>query len=175
MEKGEGTSFENPAFDPDDWNYYENEDANETNPFIPYNASTPNGKEEIPMQTMQNEKSGMPKTSYAETPFTGAQALSAQAWVAANDLFPDMSSSELEFSYSSKGKLQVKMFGAGKKTYNVFTKNMRTGRDQINPSLSREIKTALVASKYEKVQQTTYEKRKEIKEKQYEGREKNKK
>jgi len=175
MEKGEGTSFENPAFDPDDWNYYENEDANETNPFIPYNASTPNGKEEIPMQTMQNEKSGMPKTSYAETPFTGAQALSAQAWVAANDLFLDMSSSELEFSYSSKGKLQVKMFGPGKKTYNVFTKNMRTGRDQINPSLSKEIKTALVASKYEKVQQTTYEKRKEIKEKQYEGREKNKK
>jgi len=82
----------------------------------------------------------LPETSYAESSFTGAQTLCEQAWVAAKDLFPDMSSSELEVSYSSKGKLQVKMFGAGKKTYDVFTKNQRTGKDQINPSLSKEIK-----------------------------------
>ena len=67
------------------------------------------------------------------------------------------------------------MFGAGKKTYDLFTKNKRTGRDQINPNLSKEIKTALGDSKYEKVWQTVYEKRKELKEKQYEEREKNKK
>jgi len=178
MAEGEGTSFENPAFDPDGWDYDdddESKDANETIPFIPYNASTPNGVEEIPMKTMQNEKSGMPETSYAETPFTGAQTLSEQAWVAAKDLFPDMSSSELEVSYSSKGKLQVKMFGAGKKTYDLLTKEKSTGRDRINPNLSKEIKTALGASKYEKVRQTIYEKRKELKEKQYEEREKNKK
>ena len=54
-----------------------------------------------------------------------------------------MSSSELEVSYSSKGKLQVKMFGAGKETYDLFTKNRKTGRDQINPNLSKEIKDAL--------------------------------
>jgi len=104
------------------------------------------------MQTMQNEKSGMSETSYAETPFTGAQALSEHVWVAAKDLFPDMSSSELEVSYSSKNKLQVKMFGAGKKTYDLFTKD-KTGRDQINPKLSKEIKKALRASKYEQDQQ----------------------
>jgi len=126
------------------------------------------------MQTRQNEKSGRPKTSYAETPFTGTQALSEQAWVAAKDIFPDMSSSELEVSYSSKGKLQVKMFGAGKKTYDMFTKDKSTGKDRINPNLSKEIKNALGASKYERVRQTIYEKRKELKEKQYEASQKEK-
>jgi len=174
--EGEGTSFENPTYDPygldDDDD--EGRDANETTPFFPENSSTPHGKEEIPMQTMQHEKSGLSETSYAETPFTGAQALSEQAWVAAKDIFREMSSSELEVSYSSKGKLQVKMFGAGKKTYDLFTKNRRTGKDQINPNLSKEIKDALGPSKYEKVRQTIYEKRKELKEKQYEASQKEK-
>ena len=84
-----------------------------------------------------------------------------------------MSSSELEVSYSSKGKLQVKMFGAGKKTYDLLTKDKSTGRDRINPNLSKEIKTALGVSKFERGQQTIYEKEKELKEKQYEEKEKN--
>ena len=54
---------------------------------------------------------------------------------------------------------------------------MRTGKYQINPNLSEEIKDALRPSKYEKVQETVYKKRKELKEKQYEAsqKEKNKK
>jgi len=119
MAEGEGTSFENPAYDPyglGDDDDDEGGDANETTPFIPGESSTPNGKEQgIPMQTMQRKKSGLPATSYAETSFTSAHTLSEQAWVAAKDIYPDMRSSELEVSYSSKGKLQVKKFGAGKK------------------------------------------------------------
>ena len=57
----------------------------------------------------------------------------------------------------------------------LFTKNRRTGRDQINPNLLQEIKKALGPSKYETVQQTVYEKRKELKEKQYEASQKEKK
>jgi len=126
MAEREGTSFENPAYDPyglgeDDDD--EGKDANERTPFIPGESSTPHGKEqEIPMQTMQHEKSGLPATSYAEASFTGAQTLSEQAWVATKDIYPDMSSSELEVSYSSKGKLQVKMFGAGKKRMTCLPK-----------------------------------------------------
>jgi len=180
MAEGEGTSFENSAYDPyglGDDDDDESRDANKTTPFFPENSSMPHGKEEIPMQTMQTEKSGLPATSYAETSFTGAQTLSEQAWVATKDIYPDMSSSKLEVSYSSKGKLQVKMFGAGKKTYDLFTKNRRTGKDQINRNLSKERKDALGPSKYKKVQQTVYEKLKELKEKQYEAsqKEKNKK
>ena len=111
------------------------------------------------MQTMQHEKSGLPATSYIETSF-GAPTLSQQAWVAAKDLFPKISSSKLEVSYNAKGRLQVKMFGAGKKLYYLATTEKETGGEQINKSLPKEIKTALGQSKYEKVQQTIYEKQK---------------
>jgi len=60
------------------------------------------------------------------------------------------------------------MFVAGKKLYNVMTTEKSAGLDQINKNLPKEIKTPLGASTYEKVQHTIYEKRKELKEKQYE-------
>ena len=45
------------------------QDPNETTNFWPGFASTPAPSgEEIPMQTMQHEKSGLPDTSYVETP-----------------------------------------------------------------------------------------------------------
>jgi len=110
------------------------------------------------MKTRTHEKSGLP--SYAETSFTGAQSLNEQAWLATKELFPKMSSSEIEVSYSKKGK----MFGAGKKTYDLFTQDRSTGIHRINPNLSKEIKTALGDSKYEVVQRPIYEKRKELRE-----------
>ena len=171
-----GTSFENPGYDPSDWDDNvaddgESKDADETNPFIPDSESKPGTcGEGIPMKTRTHEKSGLP--CYAETSFTGAQSLSEQAWLATKELFPKMSSSEIEVSYSKKGKLPVKMFGAGKKTYDLLTQDRSTGIDLINPNLSKEIKTAVGDSKYEVVQKTIYEKRKELKEKQYEEREK---
>ena len=58
------------------------------------------------------------------------------------------------------------MFGAGKKQYSLFTTDRRTGEEQITKSLPKEIKTALGPSKYEKLQQKTNEKRKELKEKE---------
>ena len=45
------------------------QEVNRTQPFEPYAASTPyNGGEKIEMQTMQHEQSGLPDTSYEETP-----------------------------------------------------------------------------------------------------------
>ena len=74
----EGGGFENPAFDPevnpDEWAPDDDEqDPNETTPFIPGSASTPGPPgEEIPMQTMQHEQSGLsPVPSYEETSFGG--------------------------------------------------------------------------------------------------------
>ena len=74
MAEGEGTSFENPTFEPDPWDddYY----GDETAPFIPNGASTPafgqyqaHVREEIEMKTMQHEKDGLPDTSHVETSF----------------------------------------------------------------------------------------------------------
>ena len=57
--------------------------------------------------------------------------MSERAWVAAKDLFPNMSSNELEVSYNAKGRLQVKMFVAGKKLYNLTTTEKSTDWEQI--------------------------------------------
>ena len=56
----------------------------------------------------------------------------------------------------------------------MTTTEKKTGREQINKSLRKEIKTALGQSKYEKFQQTIYEKRKEIKKKEWEASQKEK-
>lgn len=120
MAESEGTSFENPAYYPDGWDDDESKDADETTPFIPDSASTPGPSgEDIPMQTMMHEKNALSETSFAETPFTGAQSLNEQAWVATKEIFLNLSSSELEVSYSKKGKLQIKNVWNWQKKKNV--------------------------------------------------------
>ena len=146
----EGKTFDNPAYDPDPWDD-DDDYGDETTPFFPPEASTPApgmASEEIEMKTMTHEKAGLPETSYVETSF-GARTSSARAWLAAKDLFPKISSSELEVSYNPKGKLQVRMFGAGKKNYNLMTTERSTDRERINKSLPKEIQKALGETKYE--------------------------
>ena len=174
MAEGGGLSFENPAFDPYDDPYDDDDDdddsdddeANVTKPFI-RQTSTPysHGGENIKMQTMQHESSGLPEKSYVETRF-GMPKTDETAWVSAKDLFPDMSATELEVSYNTKGRLQVKRFGAGKKVYPLITTEKGTGKEVINKSLPKEIKTALGPSKYERVQKITSDKRRELKQSQ---------
>ena len=76
--------YENPAYDPnvdpDDWHDYgdDNDDdeqnLNETIPFVPSGSSAPwPPGEEIQMQTMQHEQSGLPDMSYTETSFGGGR------------------------------------------------------------------------------------------------------
>ena len=152
MAEGEGKSFENKTFETSAWD--DDDDGDETTPFLPppQGSSTPqyqtHVQEELEMKTRQQAEEPA-DTSYVETSFGGAQTSSERAWVAAKDLFPEMSTSDLEVSYNTKGRLQVKMFGAGKKTYNLMTAEKGTGREQINKSLPKEIRNALGATKYE--------------------------
>ena len=142
-------SFENPAYDPDDIygdDPYDDR-VNETTPFIQQTSTPHYGSENIQMQAMSHETSGLPEKSYAETSFGGRPTMSERAWEAAKDLFPNINSSKLEVSYDAKGKLQVKMFGAGKPLYRIMTKDRSTGRETINKSLTKEIRTALGQSK----------------------------
>ena len=116
-------------------------DANITQPFDPTRASTPyHDWEKYEMQPM--EKSGLPDTSYEETPLLGAQAQAQRSWDALTRFFPDASSIDLEANYSKTGHLQVKMAGFGKKAYELFTKD-RSGGQQLNPKLTKEIKQSL--------------------------------
>ena len=158
--EGEGKSFENQTFQ-ESWR--DDDYGDETTPFLRMTSTPAFGQyqthvqEEMEMKETQQAE-GAPDTSYVETSFGGAQTSSERAWVAAKDLFPKMSSSELEVSYNTKGKLQVKMFGAGKKTYNLMTAEKGTGREQINKSLPKEIKNALGVTKYE-MQREDYKKK----------------
>ena len=90
------------------------QEVNRTQPFAPTTASTPYGGEQYEMQTMQHEQSGLPDTSYEETPLLGAQAQAQRSWDALTSFFPDASSIDLEATYSKTGRLQVKMAGFGK-------------------------------------------------------------
>ena len=72
MAEGGEFGYEDKALDKnidnDGWDD-ERQEANTTKPFEPYEASTPyNGREKIEMQTMQHEQSGLPDTSFEETP-----------------------------------------------------------------------------------------------------------
>ena len=50
------------------------QEVSRTQPFKPVEASTPkHGAETIEMQTMQHEQSGLPDTSYEETPLLGIE------------------------------------------------------------------------------------------------------
>ena len=90
---------------------------------------------------MMHKQSGLPDALYEETPLLGdTQAVS---WDALTCRFPEASVTNLETSYSKNGRLQVKVYGFGKKSYPLFTRDTNTGRERLNPSLPKEIKNSL--------------------------------
>jgi len=117
--------------------------------FRPGQASTPyHGGENVEMQTMGREKTGLPpsyqETSFSESsPLLGAQYEAQKSWDALARVFPEASATSLETFYSKTHRLQAKMAGFGKKLYHLFTKNMNIGQEQLNPNLPKEIKNAL--------------------------------
>ena len=123
----------------------DDDDDGTTNPFQPGGSSTPG--EEIPLNTMNREKEkgqGIAETSFIEgSPLSRVLTSNAKAWDSLTGIFPDAKATELEAFYSKTGKLQVKMFGQGKKAYPLFTKDKDTGGQRLNPILPRQIKSAL--------------------------------
>ena len=67
-----------------------------------------------------------------------------RAWNTTTNLFPDASATDLEAYYDPKSKrLMIKMAGAGKKAYPIFTEERLTKRLRLNPKLSLEMTMAL--------------------------------
>ena len=127
----------------------DDDEGDTTTPFQPDKNSTPGPSgEEIPMTTMNREQekgSKTAETSFIEGDIFGSRVLTSNenAWESLTTIFPEAKASELEVSYSKKGRLQVKMFGQGKKTYPLFTEERGTNEQRLNPSLSKEIKKSL--------------------------------
>ena len=123
-------------------------DGDTTNPFQPEGASTPGPSGEgIPMTTMNRGKEkgpGIAETSFIEgSTHSRVLELDKKAWESLTGIFPEAKSIELKAFYSKKGKLQVRMFGHGKRTYPLFTKDKDTGGQRLNPILPQQIKSAL--------------------------------
>ena len=100
------------------------------------------------MTTMNREKEkgqGIAETSFIEgSTHSRVLELDKKAWDSLTGVFPDAKATELEATYSKTGKLQVKMFGQGKRAYPLFTVGRGGGGGQrLNPTLPRQIKSAL--------------------------------
>ena len=113
------------------------QEVDTTRPFDLGAASTPyHSGGQYEMQTMVHEQGGLPDASYEETPLLGAQSEAQKSWDTLTRLFPRASATDLETSYSKTGRLQVRRFG--KKSYPLFTKDSKTGKDRLNPQLSKK-------------------------------------
>ena len=126
----------------------DDDDGDTTNPFQPGGSSTPGPSGEgIPMTTMNRGKekgSGIAETSFIDgSTHSRILELDKKAWETITREFPDAKATELEATYSKTGKLQVKMFGQGKRAYPLFTKDKDTGGQRLNPIPPRQIKSAL--------------------------------
>ena len=126
----------------------DDDDDDTTHPFQPGGSSTPGPSgEEIPMTTMNREKEkgqGNAETSFIEgSTHSRVLELDKKAWDSLTGIFPDAKATELEATYSKKGKLQVKIFGQGKRAYPLFTVGRGGGGERLNPILPRQIKSAL--------------------------------
>ena len=135
--------------DDDDNDDDDEQEVNTTRPFYPGSASTPyHGGEQHEMQTMQHEQSGRTERTsrhlLRRNTFVRKCAISKRKGVGVlKGVFPESSSTSLEASYSLKGRLQVKMAGGGKKLYDLFTTKRSTGKQQLNPNLTKEIRREL--------------------------------
>jgi len=151
VEGGGEFGYEDPSLD--NWLDHDSDEGEQevdtTGPFQPGAASTPyqpgdpyHGGKQTEMRSMMDEQSGLPNTSYEETPLLGAEGDQERSWDSLTKVFPNASAINLETEYR-KGELNVIMKGFGKKLYKLFTKDKSTGRTRLNPQLSREIKDSL--------------------------------
>ena len=108
MTEGEDPfAYKDPVLDHNLDNDDDEQEVDRTRPFRPGASSTPYNGGQYEMQTMMHEQSGLPDTSYEETPLFGAQAEIQSSWDALARLYPRASPTDLETSYSKTGRLQV--------------------------------------------------------------------
>ena len=143
-----------------DWNI-DNGDEEEVNntrqpppPPPPGAASDPNHDGEgIELTQIDTEQGRSDET----TPLL-QQGPREQAWDRLTRLYPDASATDLEAYYDPKSKrLKVKMAGAGKASYYLYTDKKRTKVQRLNPKLTDEITRALGQSAEEKLVQNRQE------------------
>lgn len=141
---------DDPLFPHDDDKNGDDDDGESTgfeNPFTPSGSFPPDDGDEIEMTSTSHRRGA--KSSTAETSFIDNMPITEisrerqeSVWKSLTAKFPKASAIDLIADYSKTGRLEVSK-GALKKIYYLFTTNKKTGEEQLNPQLPKEIKTSL--------------------------------
>ena len=84
---------------------------------------------------------GLEQSGFADTDPLFPPDQREESWKETTTFYPNASAIDLETSYEPKSKrIMIKMAGAGKPYYYLFTKGRLTGRLRLNPKLIQEIK-----------------------------------
>ena len=145
------------------------QDPNETTHFWPGSASTPGGHsgEEIPMQTMQHEKSRLPDTSYFEiSSLEGFNhqddkpAMLERAKAFIKNKFPKVDFGKMDpigFSKKSGNETKIVSFGSKGGETEIFRKDrsglLKSFTDKFKKSLGPEAES-LIAQDNEEIRET---------------------
>ncbi|MCV6575503.1 MAG: hypothetical protein OIF58_07185, partial [Cohaesibacter sp.] len=169
--------FDNPVYDPNDPSVDDrdgdnddgDQDPNETTHFWPVSTSTPGGPsgQEIPMQTMQHEKRGLPDTSYVEIPwlegFTHQDdkpAMLERAKTYIKNKFPKVDFGKMDpvgFSKKSGNETTIVSFGSRGGETEIFRKDrsglLKSFTDKFKKSLGPKAES-LIAQDNEEIRET---------------------
>ena len=126
------------------------EETNTTQQFTPGAASTPSQPPGAPAGTYHDGEEhemtefGPEQSGISDTTPLLSQEQRERAWNTTKSRFPDASATDLDAYYDPKSKrLTVKMAGFGKKAYYLYTRDKVTGKERINPELTKQIVKAL--------------------------------
>ncbi|KAL9969145.1 hypothetical protein ACROYT_G021321 [Oculina patagonica] len=146
----------------------EEQEVDTTRPFQPGEASTPyHGGEQHEMQTMQHEQSGLPDTSYEETPFLGSfihqddkPAMIDRAKDFIKRKFPKVNFAKLDpigFSKKSGNETTIVSFGSKGGETEIFKKDgtglLKKFTDKFKAPLGPEAES-LIAQENEEIRET---------------------
>ena len=94
------------------------------------------------MNRGQEKVSETAETSLIEGDTSRVITSNEKAWNSLTRIYTEAKASELEVCYSKTGRLLVKIFGQGKKTYLLYTEDKGTNNQRLNPSIPKQIKTS---------------------------------
>ena len=141
------TKIGTPGWDPTDHIPHDDDGVDDRQPLLARRSDSDakSGVESIPMAERRTTTS----TAYRERTETTAETsfieedINTRAWEALTTEFPRARATELQARFSETGRLQVKVFGFGNKSYFLFTEDRLKGDETLNPQLTKEIKATL--------------------------------
>ena len=125
----------------------DDDNADETTPFVPNGASTPAPE----FKTQQNEKYGLPENLLYDLTSTSTTTLAAEGEIYKE--FPNADKNKIKYMIDGKGRLRVGLISPKKPYYNLLTQFPgKSGEYRVNPQLPKEVLRALGESRRQTIE-----------------------